>query len=428
MNDCEHDFLVQFSSELEKELIHGILPYWIENTVDETNGGFYGRITFDNIPVKDAEKGAILIARILWAFSAAYKKFNQPKYKEIADRAYTYLTETLWDEKHGGVYWMVDANGTPTEYRKHVYAEAFSIYALSEYYGAFGDHKVLDISKDLFRLIEEKCKDTNNGGYFEAYSRDWKLLDDVRLSDKDRNEPKSMNTHLHLLEGYTNLYRYWKTDELKNSLSKLIDIFEQHIINKEQNSLITFLGEEWSPRSDEISFGHNIETTWLLLEAVEVLGDGRNREPLVKTCLHIVNHVMETGMDANGGIFNQATPTGIEDDNKDWWPQAEAIVGFMNAYQLTHDFRYMTAASKVWEFVKKYMIDTTHGEWHEKVNRLGTPYHLDKVRSWKCPYHNGRMALEVILRAEFLLGPSPKRPTDKEDIAPSHLHEPISNQ
>ncbi|MEX2603577.1 MAG: AGE family epimerase/isomerase, partial [Gracilimonas sp.] len=253
MNDCESEILNKFSQELEKELTSGILAYWVNNTVDYEKGGFFGRITFNNIPIKDAEKGSVLTARILWAFSASYKMFENTEYEKVAKHAYQYLAEILWDPTYDGVYWMVDADGNPTEDRKHVYAEAFTIYALTEYYSAFKESEALELAKKLYHKIENNCTDAENGGYFEAYSREWELLDDVRLSEKDRNEPKSMNTHLHLLEAYTNLYRHWKSPELKEKLSDLLNIFTRHIMNKDHTSLITFLGKDWTPKSDEIS-------------------------------------------------------------------------------------------------------------------------------------------------------------------------------
>lgn len=395
------EYLQKLSVELEQELRKGILPYWVENTVDNKNGGFAGRISFYNEPDWGAEKGSILTARILWTFSAAYKKFPDTEYQKMAEHAYQFLTGPLWDEVNKGVYWMVDAEGNPTEDRKHVYAEAFTIYALTEYYSAFGKEEALELAILLYSEIEKHCSDAKNGGYYEACSREWKVLDDVRLSDKDRNEPKSMNTHLHLLEAYTNLYRYWKSPDLKEKLTALIQIFEEHIINDSKTSLITFLGEDWTPRSDEISFGHDIETSWLLIEAAEVLRGYPHVERLIDSCLSIANHALNCGLDTEfGGLYNEGSPTGIVDDDKDWWPQAEAVVGFTNAFEYSGNEDYLHASIAIWEYIKKHFIDQKYGEWHEKLNRQGSPFEIDKVRSWKCPYHNGRMVLEMLKRLE----------------------------
>ncbi|SMO34223.1 AGE family epimerase/isomerase [Gracilimonas mengyeensis] len=392
--------IANLQEELKAELLSDIVPYWLNNTVDHKNGGFIGRITYDNEPVFDAGKGAILTARVLWTFSSIYRRIQKEEYRTMADHAYKYLTSKLWDEEYGGVYWMVTANGEPKDTRKHVYVQAFAIYALSEYYLAFHKEEALEQAKELYHLIEDKCTDSENGGYYESYTYAWQLMDDVRLSDKDINEPKSMNTHLHVLEAYTNLYRCWPDELVAERLSQLIDIFAGHIVNPERSSMHTFLGEDWEPRSDEISFGHDIEASWLLIEAAEVLGNYPRREEVKSISLSLAKAVMKDGLDQNGGLLNEADSSGITDDNKDWWPQAEAIVGFYNAWQLTGDPEFLAASCSVWDFIQKYVLDKKYGEWHEKVTRMGVPHKLDKVRSWKCPYHNSRAVLEILARSE----------------------------
>ncbi|MEX0721321.1 MAG: AGE family epimerase/isomerase [Balneolaceae bacterium] len=396
--------LLKLSAELREELVSGILPYWINNAVDDGKGGFYGRITFNNQVIPDADKSSLLTARVLWTFSACYREFGDPEYKRIAKHAYDFLTGACWDQEFGGIYWMTDAEGKVTDSRKYVYAQAFAIYALSEYYGATENSEALGLAKELYSLLETKCVDPVNSGYFEAFSNNWKILDDVRLSEKDKNEPKSMNTHLHMLEAYTNLYRYWRSVDLKNSLRLLVDIFADHIIDEKNMAATTFFAEDWTPKSGEFSYGHDIETSWLLLEAAEVLGDYPRKEKLRNISLGFAKHVKKEGIDKDGGVFNEGSPEGLTDENKDWWPQAEGVVGFLNAYQLLGEEDYLKAAYNIWEFIKTKVIDSQHGEWHEKVNRKGAPYELDKVRSWKCPYHNGRAALEVMHRVELLTG------------------------
>ena len=200
--------LLTLKKEVEQEYLNNIEPYWYLNSQDRLNSGFFGRVAFDNTAIVDSEKGGILNARILWSFSAAYKKFGTSHAAEMAHRAYNYLNDFFFDEKYGGIYWTVDSSGKVSDDRKHVYVQAFAIYGLTEYYSAFGNEVALNQARELYKIIELHSKDAEHGGYFEAYSRDWELIDDVRLSDKDKNEPKSMNTHLHVLEGYTNLYRY----------------------------------------------------------------------------------------------------------------------------------------------------------------------------------------------------------------------------
>lgn len=403
MKETDRELLEKISAEINDELLDNILPYWINHVIDYENGGFFGRITFDNVPVPEEEKGSLLAARILWTFSACYKKYGLQEFKDTADHAYSFLKNSCWDRENGGIYWMVTFDGKPKDTRKLVYGQAFGIYALSEYYSATKNNDALDLAVELYSILEEKCADQINGGYYEAFNRDWQVMDDARLSKKDHNEPKSMNTHLHLLEAYTNLYRSWKSKELKYKLSELIDLFSEHIINDEGTATIAFLTEDWIPRSDVISYGHDIESSWLLIEAAEVMGDSKRYQSLKKISLGLAHNVRASGLDRDGGIFNEGGPAGVSDDSKDWWPQAEALIGFVNAYQLSGNTGYLQAAGQVWEFTKEYIIDTKYGEWHEKVHRNGTPYELDKVRSWKCPYHNGRAALEISNRVNSML-------------------------
>ena len=398
MDDAKLDTL---RSELQSELTGNILPYWINYVKDEVNGGYVGSITYNNQKVYDAPKGGILAARLTWTFSACYKQLETPELKDAAKRAYDYFKTYFVDNQEGGIYWMVDADGKPLDDRKHVYAQAFGIYSLVEYYSAFKDRGALNLAFELYQLIEKYAIDSENGGYFEAYNRYWEPNDDVRLSEKDENEPKSMNTHLHLLEAYANLYRYTPNEEIKGKLSSLIDIFCDYIINKEGTSLINFMGVDWTPKSDIISYGHNIETSWLLYEAAEILGDTFKLDRVIPLSISLATAVLENGIDTDGGLLNEADSAGIIDSDKDWWPQAEAVVGFLNAYELSGNEVFLNASVNSWEFIKNHIIDKEYGEWYEKVSREGIPYKtMDKVRSWKCPYHNSRTVLEVLHRFE----------------------------
>ncbi len=412
----ETEILIELKTEFKNELTENILYYWLNNTIDEKNGGYVGSINCDNVPQFDDPKGGILHSRILWTFSAAYKAFGNEEYKLAADRAYLYLKDHFIDKENGGTYWMVDANGKPSEDRKHVYAQAFSIYSLAEYFLAVKDEEALNHAIALYNLIEKHAADTENGGYFEAFSCEWKLIEDVRLSDKDENEPKSMNTHLHILEGYTNLYRVWPNAQLKEQLTTLVQIFIDKIVNESTTSMINFMDLDWTPKSDIISFGHDIETTWLLCEAVNVLGDKSLLDKVNTIAISVAESVISNGIDKDGGLINEANLSGITDSDKDWWPQAEAVIGFLNAYEISGRKEFLQASFNSWDFIKNYMIDYTYGEWFEKVNQEGEPYkEMDKVRSWKGPYHNGRAALEVMERVDCLF--STKKKLNKKEIA-----------
>lgn len=395
--------LTKLKDEVESEFLTNILPYWYEFSMDDVNGGFFGRIDHDNKPVYDAERGGIMVARILWSFSAAYKQFPSPEVEELAHRAYHYLTDFLIDKEYGGVFWTVDQEGRVSDDRKHVYVQAFAIYGLSEYYSAFGVESAIKKAHSICKLVEKFCTDPVYGGYFEAYSRDWKVIDDVRLSDKDENVPKSMNTHLHVLEGYTNLFRYMPDEALKKRIGELLSLFDEYIFNEDNSSLICFFDTNWDRRSDLISYGHDIEASWLCLESAQVIGSPRWIKAFSRTACKVSWNVIQ-GTDPDGGLINERTPIKEIDTDKDWWPQAEALVGHLNVYGLTGKAEFLKAALNSWDFIKAFIVDDKKGEWFEKVNRNGDPYdELDKVRLWKAPYHNSRAMMEVSRRVDALL-------------------------
>jgi cellobiose epimerase len=391
-------------TEMERDLSQNILPYWMNKMVDEENGGFYGRRDGHDVLEKDADKGVILNTRILWTFSHAARIHVESgaaaiaDYRRIADRAYAYLINHFVDKEFGGVYWMVDVKGKAVSTKKQIYAQAFAMYAFTEYFLLTHHKEALDKSIQLFYLIEKYSFDREFNGYFEAFDRQWNLLSDLRLSVKDANEKKTMNTHLHVLEAYTNLYRCWKDPILRKQLRNLILVFRDKIIDPHFHFQL-FFDEHWNVRSHEISFGHDIEGSWLLFEAAEVLGDHELIDALKPVCIKMVDNTIREGMDSDGGIMNEAGHRGVNDTDKHWWPQSEAIVGLVNAWQLTGDEKYLKTASHVWGFIKNNLIDREAGEWHWRVTRAGTVMREeDKAGPWKCPYHNGRAALEILQR------------------------------
>jgi len=283
--------------------------------------------------------------------------------------------------------------------KKKIYGEAFCLYALAEYYRVFGESQALDRAAATFDLIETHARDERYGGYFEVMSRDWQPCEDMRLSDKDMNEKKSMNNHLHVLEGYTNLLRVWLDPRLADSLRGLIGIFQRHILNAEQTHLQHFFDEAWTPRSHSYTFGHDIEGSWLLCEAAEVLGDQRLLTQAQTVAVTMARTALAEGLDVDGGLFYEGRDGRIVNPNKEWWPQAEAVVGFYHAWQLTREDAFREAAARCWQFIQKRVVDHEHGEWFWCIRPDGTPDpSLPKVSPWKCPYHNGRCCLEVIRR------------------------------
>lgn len=395
MSDNNQQWLASIKQELESN----ILSFWMEHTLDEKNGGFHGFISRDLTVNHEAGKSLVLNTRILWTFASAYRITGNEAYLKIAERAYRYVNEYFTDQQYGGLYWMVDAAGKPAETKKQVYGQAFAIYAFSEYHRATGNEAALQQAVELFHTLERYSYDREYKGYFEALTRDWQETGDNSLSEKDLNEKKSMNTHLHVMEGYTNLYRVWKSDELHAKLKDLIEITIKHIINEDNAHFILFFDEQWNGKSEHISYGHDIEGSWLLVEAAEVLGDEALLASAKAIAIRMAEATLNEGVDEDGGLFNEAGPEGLIDTDKDWWPQAEAVVGFYNAYQMTGDEKYREAAVRSWQFIESFIIDKEHGEWHWSVMRDGSPSgNIEKVSPWKCPYHNGRACFEMIER------------------------------
>ena len=414
--------------EIQDVLEKNILPFWMEKMVDHEHGGFYGRIDGHGQLHPESEKGAILNARILWSFSAAYRVLHQPEYLEMATRAKDYFLQHFVDEVYGGVYWSLDFKGQPLDTKKQFYAIGFAIYGLSEYVRATGDREALDYALHLYECIEEHALDSVFNGYIEACTRDWGEIADMRLSELDANYPKSQNTHLHIIEPYANLYRCIKElqagtscnylpaigsvlpvditvpDELmmriEGSLRNLINIFIDHILNPETHHLDLFFEKDWTRGAGQIeSYGHDIECSWLMHEAALVLGDP-NVLKKVETVVREVAKASEKGLRPDGSMIHEANlTTNHVDDDLHWWVQAENVVGWYNIYQHFGDEQALEHALQCWDYIKNHLIDWEKGEWYWSRHSDGTlNLDDDKAGFWKCPYHNSRMCLELIER------------------------------
>jgi len=384
-----------------REEAHAILQWWIIHMVDAEKGGFYGRRAHTGILEPDADKGVILNTRILWSFALGARFFGNEAYGQMAKRAYEYLLTYFWDEEHRGFKWMLNAKGEATEGKKQVYAQAFGIYSLSEYFLFSGEEKALAVAQEAFQLLEAHSWDEQSGGYLEAFGPAWEPLDDVRLSQYDLNAEKTMNTHLHVLEAYTNLYRAWPDLQLKHSLKRLIRVFVDKFVEAETGHLHLFFDRLWELQSHEISFGHDIEASWLLWEAVEVLGDAELQQELRPLVLKMVEVTLEKGLDPDeGGIWNEADPEGLTDKSKHWWPQAEAMVGCINAWQLSADSGYLLPLESLWEFIQVHLMDRENGEWHWGIEGDGSIMTREKAGPWKAPYHHTRALIEALQRLE----------------------------
>lgn len=414
--------------EMQDVLENNILRFWLDKMQDDENGGFYGQMTGRGQLITEADKGAILNARILWSFSAAYRVLGKKEYLEAATRAKEYFISHFIDHEYGGVFWSLDYKGQPKDTKKQFYAIGFAIYGLSEYARATGDHEALDYAIQLYENIEEHALDHVYNGYIEACTREWGVMEDMRLSDLDANYPKSQNTHLHIIEPYTNLYRCMKEFQaaqscnyvpaigailpvaitvpqetfarVEASLRNLIHIFTDHILNPATHHLDLFFEMDWTRGAGHLeSYGHDIECSWLMHEAALVLGDKdilNKVEPIVRE----VAKASEKGLNPDGSMIHEANlDAGTVDDDLHWWVQAENVVGWMNIYQYFADEDALQKGLHGWEYIKQNLIDNENGEWYWSRHKDGS-LNLDDDHAgfWKCPYHNSRMCMEILER------------------------------
>ncbi len=393
--------LKSFKRELESEL-EELLNWWIKYVYDKENRCFYGEVDNDNHANLSAPKGLVMHARILYTFSSAYLLNNNPRYLEIAEHAYHHLKTYFLDAQHGGFYWSLTAENIPLDQKKQAYGQAFTIYALAEFNKATANQEALALAQSTFHLLEKHSFDPINLGYLEASSREWNTLNDLRLSDKDMNEKKSMNTHLHIIEAYANLYTVWQNEDLKQAINQLLDNFSHHIINEKKSFLNLFFTENWVNKSTVISFGHDIEASWLLHESALIIKE--KVSGFEETALNLAKGTL-LGLDQQGGLFYELD-TEQQHYIKEfhWWPQAEAMVGFFNAWQISKESHYLATAFKSWEFIKTNIKDLNNGEWFWGLNSdYSIMQNQEKAGFWKCPYHNGRACIELIKRISNLL-------------------------
>jgi mannobiose 2-epimerase len=390
-----------FRQQLEKELTGNILPFWMTYVVDKVNGGFYGAVTNDLQVHNKVPRSATLCARILWTFATAFRRLGAEQYLAMARWAYDYLTRVFWDQDYGGLYWQVDDKGNPVLDRKHHYAQAFAIYGLTEYYRATQAPQSLILAQTLFHLLEKHAYEPVYGGYIEGSSREWATLADMRLSARELNCRKSMNTMLHILEAYTNLLRVWDDAHLKAQHRALLETFQQHLIDHQTGHFKLFFDDQWHSLSENVSFGHDIEGSWLLLEAAEVQGDPALLAQVHESAISMAAAVYRDGLDDDGSLFYESSPQGLVDDSKAWWAQAEAVVGFYNAYQLSGQAHFAQAAYRCWNYIQAKMVDQTHGGWFKQLHRDGRPDDTRyKAGPWECPYHHSRACFEMIVRLD----------------------------
>lgn len=382
--------------EVKDHLVSAVIPFW-KSLRDDEFGGYYGYMDYDLKLNKKAEKGCILNSRITWFFSNAYTLLKDPSLLDEADHGYEFLKNHCIDSENGGIFWSMNYDGTPLDTTKHTYNQAFCIYALSSYYEASGKREALDLAFQLFHMIEEKC--TDDQGYLEAFTRDFKPESNEKLSENGVLAEKTMNTLLHVLEAYTELYRVSKDKEVEERLKWIMDTFAEKVYNSELERQEVFFDKNYNSIIDLHSYGHDIETAWLMDRTVDVLGDETYRQKMTPITKALTKKIYEVAFD--GHSLSNECDKGVVDTNRVWWVQAETVVGFLNGYEKDPSkVEYKEAAEAEWQFIKDHVIDPRNGsEWFWLVRQDGSPVEGEPiVEPWKCPYHNGRMCMEVIRR------------------------------
>jgi len=385
----EDSTMAKLKQEIVQDLKGNILPFWASKSPDLFDG-FYGTLNFDGTPDMNAQRGGILNARLIWTFSTAYRLLKDKRYLPPANRAQHYFLNHFIDTEYGGSFYMVNVDGTPLDTKKDTYQNAFAIYGLSEHYRATGNWESLVAAISIYQKLIEHAYDSINGGFIESFTRDWQMI--------DTKSPKTMNTNLHVLEALTNLYRVWKDENLKNHLREQIDVMTHKVLNQTTWHEQLFLTMDWKNQQNIDSYGHDVEFSWLLTEAAEVLGDEDIQKDAKRIAVNLAAVQLEQGIDTTGAMMYEKENDHLN-ANREWWPQAETVTGFLNAWQISGDKKFLDAAVHEWEWIKTNMIDRKYGEWYSNVYPDGTPQ-KDRVKAdqWRCPYHNSRMGFEVMSR------------------------------
>ncbi len=394
---------IAFRKAIENELKNNLLPFWRERSFNPVRGDFIGEMANDGTVREDAPRGLILHTRLLWTFSALYRQLGDRRDLDLARRAYTFLESNFRDREHGGYFWQIDASGNPVDRTKKTYGQAFCIYALSEFHLATDEPAPLQAAIELFELLERYVRDPEMEGYIEARASDWSEASDLRLSDKDMDAAKSMNTHLHMLEAYTNLVFAIIDPRVVMRLDALIGIFDRRIIRREAGGphLDHFFDRAWARLSETRTYGHDIESAWLLGEAASAVGGEALRDAVNLRAIELARSALEEGLDADGGLAYEGRDGSVINADRDWWCQAEAVVGFWHAYSISGEPVFAEAATGVWQFIERCVVDREHGEWFWRVRGDGTIDESEpKISEWKGPYHSVRMCLEMLRRLE----------------------------
>ena len=383
-----------------KKDLNDLMNWWANNAVDEVNSGFYGRVRDDNAPDKKADKFIVLNARLVWTFSACYELLKDERYKTLAERTYTYLIYYFYDNRHGGYHTSLNFRGDVLDDRKFMYGNAFAVYGLSEYARVFGDADALKQAKETVAFMDKYMWDAEHKGYYEFASRDWRYTPNEILMQRNPLNQKTMNTHLHIIEAFANLLRADDSKRLRSRVRELLYIFLHKILNRENWHFHYFQTREWAATTPEQSFGHDIEGSWLLYEAAEILGEREAIADAGHACVNMARAVYDDGIAKCGALLSEYDPPARHyKEGFSWWEQNEAVVGFLNAYQMTGEAKFLDASLAALDYIDGHFIDRVHGGWYARVDIDGAPIpDTDKLNGFICPYHNARMDLEIIKR------------------------------
>jgi len=384
----------------KQDLESNLMKWWTTHTPDDKNGGFHGIVGYDNTPDTSAPRFIVLTARLLWTYSALYEISKDDRHKALATRAYDYLVKHHHDKEHGGFYAYVSPTGTVTNDRKFTYGNAFAVYGLSEYARVFNSDAAKKLAAETVNIMDTHIWDVEHKGYYETATRDWQYLPNVILIQEDPKNEKTMNTHLHVLEAYANLLRIHDTKPLRSKVRQLLYIMLNKVVNHENWHFNYFQTRDWTPTTPNLSLGHDIEGSWLLYEAAEILNEPEALADTRKVCVNMARAVYDDGIAESGGIYTTYYYKKRQySQDLSWWEQCEGVIGFLNAYTLTREEKFLTASIAALEFIDKYFIDKKYGGWYAYISQDGQPRpNWHKASPFMCPYHNARMSIELIKR------------------------------
>jgi len=415
--------LLTAKQEIRRILTHGIIPFWLERSVDTQHGGYLTQFDETGVFNGNGTKYIVTQSRMVWGFSNLLE-FARPEHKAAMEQAARqgadFLTRQFWDEEHLGWYWQLNRDGTVADPAKLVYGEGFAIYALSEFAKVYGDERALCFAQQGFDLLQRYCADTLRGGYYENIERDWR----ISPAGAYAGDRKSLDIHMHLLETFTALYRATGKEIHGRKLKEVMDLIFRHMVNCEKgyglnqfdvefnslpaiNILRTWNAERETNEviaspADTTSYGHNVELSWLADLAIRTLAC--DRAPYEETLRKLLDHALRFGLDTEyGGVYRD----GIADQqvlvyDKEWWQNFESLVGFLNGYVMYGDEKYLEAFLNVWAFVRDHFIDHEVGESRQLLLRDGTPVVANMGNPWKGIYHTGRALAECLRRLERL--------------------------